>query len=292
MRLYETTELDVRYDHDMFVPLTHKDSKVLRTVYTPESNALFPAAIAKLERWIRQYYVHKTRFSLWGEKGEASHKPDGCINAELGRRLRFDVVQDAGAELDIPRIRDASRADIERVCDVFGRWVAGQGGDVDVECQRNPRFRDFLVVDEEVLRSLLALPDETSPLRVAVDSAQKREWRGAGFAFLWIFEPWFIRHSAPYTIETSFCYDHSWVLTRRGWMKIEAEDLDDLWFYRFQRSNKEEEHLASKEQEIDGVKDHWYDSIAYPSGIEHLAAQRAAREDLPDGNMDDSSLSS
>ncbi|KAK8062764.1 hypothetical protein PG997_014861 [Apiospora hydei] len=32
MRLYETTELDVRYDHDMFVPLTHKDSKGVRVL--------------------------------------------------------------------------------------------------------------------------------------------------------------------------------------------------------------------------------------------------------------------
>ncbi|KAK7959302.1 uncharacterized protein PG986_004156 [Apiospora aurea] len=258
---------------------------ILRTVYTPESDALFPAAIAKLKRWIRQYYVHKTRFSPWGgEKGEASHKPDGCINAEIARRLRFDILQDA-EELNIPRIRDAARADIERVCDVFARWVAGRRGDVDVGCQRNPRFRDCLVVDEEVLRSLLALPDETSPLRVAVDSAQKFVWRVAGFAFLWKFEPWFIRHSAPYTVETSFCYEYSRVLTRRGWTKIEAEDLDNLWLYRFQRPNKEEEHLASKEVEIDGVKDYWYDSIAYPSKVELFAAQRAAREGFTEGNI-------
>ncbi|KAK8137099.1 cytochrome P450 [Apiospora sp. TS-2023a] len=32
MRLYETTELDVRYDHDMFLPLTHEDSKGVRVL--------------------------------------------------------------------------------------------------------------------------------------------------------------------------------------------------------------------------------------------------------------------
>jgi len=32
MRLYETTEFDVRYDHDMFVPLTHDDSKGVRVL--------------------------------------------------------------------------------------------------------------------------------------------------------------------------------------------------------------------------------------------------------------------
>ena len=30
MHLFETTEFDVRYDHDMFVPLTHNDSKGVR----------------------------------------------------------------------------------------------------------------------------------------------------------------------------------------------------------------------------------------------------------------------
>jgi hypothetical protein len=30
MRLFETTERDIRYDHDMFVPLTHDDSKGVR----------------------------------------------------------------------------------------------------------------------------------------------------------------------------------------------------------------------------------------------------------------------
>lgn len=32
MRLYETTELDVRYDHDLFVPLTRGDSKGVRVL--------------------------------------------------------------------------------------------------------------------------------------------------------------------------------------------------------------------------------------------------------------------
>lgn len=32
MRLFETTEEDVRYDHDMFVPLTRDESKGVRVV--------------------------------------------------------------------------------------------------------------------------------------------------------------------------------------------------------------------------------------------------------------------
>lgn len=32
MRLYGTTELDVRYDHDMVVPLTREDSKGVRVL--------------------------------------------------------------------------------------------------------------------------------------------------------------------------------------------------------------------------------------------------------------------
>lgn len=30
MHLYETTELDVKYDHDMFIPCTYDDSKGVR----------------------------------------------------------------------------------------------------------------------------------------------------------------------------------------------------------------------------------------------------------------------
>jgi hypothetical protein len=32
MKLFETTEKDVRYDHDMFVPLTHDGSKGVRVI--------------------------------------------------------------------------------------------------------------------------------------------------------------------------------------------------------------------------------------------------------------------
>ncbi|KAK7953156.1 hypothetical protein PG996_014053 [Apiospora saccharicola] len=146
---------------------------ILRTVCTPESDDLFPVVIAKLELWIRQYYVHMSRFPLWGEKGEAQHKPDGCVNEEVGRRLRFDILQNA-RDLDYPPLRHASRQDIEQVCNVFREWAVGFGGDTDLEHQQNPRFCHCLAVDEEALRSLLALSDETPPLRVAVDMAQRR----------------------------------------------------------------------------------------------------------------------
>ena len=60
-------------------------------------------AIAKLELWIRRYHVHMSRFPLWGEKGEAQQISDGCVNEEVGRRLRFDVVQNA-RNLDYPHL--------------------------------------------------------------------------------------------------------------------------------------------------------------------------------------------
>ncbi|KAK8001031.1 hypothetical protein PG991_013253 [Apiospora marii] len=83
----------------------------------------------------------------WGHTREAKHKPDGCLNEDVGRRLRFDAVQNA-KDLDCPYLRPATREDIEQVCNAFP-------------------------VEEEALRSLLALPDKTPPLPVAVDMAQK-----------------------------------------------------------------------------------------------------------------------
>lgn len=32
MRLYETTERDIRYDHDMFIPMTESGSKGVRVI--------------------------------------------------------------------------------------------------------------------------------------------------------------------------------------------------------------------------------------------------------------------
>ncbi|KAK7911780.1 hypothetical protein PG985_014261 [Apiospora marii] len=148
---------------------------ILRTVYTPESDDLFPSAIAKLEKWLRQYYLHIGRFPMWGEQGEADHQKmaDGSINDELGRRFRVELVQDA-QKLNLPHLDRASQEDICSLCDVFDAWVASVGQDPHAECSISPRFCDCLAVDEEALRSLAAHPDEPPWLHVCATSEEKR----------------------------------------------------------------------------------------------------------------------
>lgn len=149
--------------------------QVLRTVYTPESDELFPSALAKLDIWVRQYHLHINRFPMWGERGQAEHEKlsNGSINDELGRRFRVELVQDE-KRLNMPHLNRASQEDVRSLCDVFDDWVASVGQDPHAEYSLSPRFCDCLVVDEEALRSLAALPDETLKLYVAADSEEKR----------------------------------------------------------------------------------------------------------------------
>lgn len=49
-------------------------------------------------------------------------------------------------------------------------------------------------------------------------------------------------------------------LSRRGWIKIEAENVDDLWHEKLRRWDKSDE-VACSEQEIDGCKDYWYELL-------------------------------
>ncbi|KAK8036729.1 hypothetical protein PG994_015226 [Apiospora phragmitis] len=150
---------------------------ILRTVYTPESNDLFPAAIAKLEVWMRKYHLHINRFPMWGEIGEAKHrnKANGSINDELGRRFRVELLEDKD-RMDLPHLNRASHDDIGSLCDVFDTWVASVGQDHprDETTSISPRFCDCLVVDEEALRSLAALSEDPPQLHVAADCATKQ----------------------------------------------------------------------------------------------------------------------
>jgi hypothetical protein len=60
---------------------------VLRTVYTPESDALFPVALARLTSYV-QWWCRYLRF------GEESGVRFADTNEEVSRRLYFDVVED------------------------------------------------------------------------------------------------------------------------------------------------------------------------------------------------------
>lgn len=142
-------------------------SRVLRTIYSEESNELWPVALAKLERWVTQYFVHETRLAV-------PRFTDGSVNEEMGRRFVLETLQDPQSEpLQIPDMSKASRAEILALADIFDAWYYDVvGGNQDAR-RFNPRFWDFLVIDEAALRSLIKLPDELPP----TDPAPREERR-------------------------------------------------------------------------------------------------------------------
>ncbi|KAK7959257.1 uncharacterized protein PG986_004111 [Apiospora aurea] len=199
---------------------------ILRTVYTPESDALLPSVLAKLERWMSQYHLHINRFPFWGELGEAKHKKrsNGSINDELGRRFRIELVQDE-KKLNMPHLQNASQLDICSLCDVFDVWVASVGQDPHAQYPLSPRFCDCLVIDEDSLRMLLEIPDEPPTLHVAADS-EKRGMRCCGYEFFWLLDTRAVRNFAQNPDKSP---------TYRGWMKVEVSMIINSWFDKCSR---------------------------------------------------------
>jgi hypothetical protein len=65
--------------------------------------------------------------------------------------------------------------------------VVAKGEDSDDSC--NPRFPDRVIINDESMRSLLALPDETPPLRGFGDrkeTAASMDWGLSEDAFVWL----------------------------------------------------------------------------------------------------------
>ncbi|KAK7413366.1 hypothetical protein QQX98_007743 [Neonectria punicea] len=110
---------------------------VFRTVYTEESDRLFPIAVEKLQKWLTQYHFHSRRFPLWGERGEARQKTNGSVNVEVARRFRMEIIEDK--TLDMTNLRNATTEDIKLLCSQFCSWVTSVGGDPECDdCSTNP----------------------------------------------------------------------------------------------------------------------------------------------------------
>ncbi|KAK3296336.1 uncharacterized protein B0H64DRAFT_374434 [Chaetomium fimeti] len=168
---------------------------ILRTVYTPESDALFPIAMRRLDAWAR-YSPHQGRFPKYGQAYESKAVTDGEPNEELAKRFYCDMIEDKDRLAGI----QSDAEGFAKLRDYFREWLVSVGVQPDLplnhddddndddndddpdlgpalepnESHDDPRFRSVLVVDEECLRSLIEeLPDETPPLRTAVD---REEW--------------------------------------------------------------------------------------------------------------------
>lgn len=123
---------------------------------------MWQQVLEKMKRWVTQYLVHVGRL--------ASNKPDASVTEEMARRFAVDVVEDRDGYSEAlrchPDLEGASQEDIKSLVEIFETWRADTLGDVDMENlgRYNPRFCDFLVIDEGSLRSLAALPEETPHL--------------------------------------------------------------------------------------------------------------------------------
>ncbi|KAK1761701.1 hypothetical protein QBC33DRAFT_582207 [Phialemonium atrogriseum] len=206
---------------------------ILRTVYTKESDALFPIAIGKLP-----------------SKMATDQKSNGSVNEELGRRFRVEVVEDKD-KLNLPNLDDATFEDIKAFRRYFDQWVVALGEDPSTaEYSTSPRLCDFLLVDSASLRSLAALPDRTPPLCLAVDFAEKQGWQKDGSAHVWLVD---CRAVGRYD-------EGNRSPERRGWMKLDTCNIQDCWLIRASRLDREDWMLGCAERP-EGSGNYWYDDF-------------------------------
>jgi hypothetical protein len=117
-------------------------------------------------------------YGTWGYTGKS------LCNDELWRRFSLDIIADKD---NLSSESDHPAAEITKLRNYFREWVISKGADPSEDA--NPRFWDCLIINEASMRSRLELPDETPPLRVAVDNEEKMPWRGAGSCgFVWILD--------------------------------------------------------------------------------------------------------
>lgn len=111
----------------------------------------------KLQRWVTQYFIHENRL-IHGNT-------DTSVNDELGRRFILEVIEDReSGKLDFPDLTKATQNDIKSLTASFEDQARMTIGDIKFDPSDNPRFCDYLIIDDDSLRSLAELPDETPPI--------------------------------------------------------------------------------------------------------------------------------
>ena len=144
---------------------------VLRIVYTPESDTMFPIAMERLRTWVK-YFLYQERMPHY-PPFPAGPMANVALNDELWSRFHLDVVEDKD-KLDMEG--PLTEASFHTLRDYFRKWVAGLGQDPDeayIEGYGNSRFCDPIIIDAEALATLCGLPEETPPNRPPVD---REEW--------------------------------------------------------------------------------------------------------------------
>lgn len=173
-----------------------------------------------------------------------ANKPDMTVNNELGRRSVLEVVESKELEaLQLPDLAKATQDDIKSLTGIFDAWLLRAVGDDLARPNCNPRFVDFIVVDEDSLRSLAALPEETIPLGPVTRQERRvsrQSQRGLPYqtdqicqaqmdlydeAYLWLVDSQAVRRYKG--IDDAENYN--------GLMRLQASDIPDAWFERAPR---------------------------------------------------------
>jgi hypothetical protein len=127
---------------------------IYRTVYTPESDELFPKALAKLDAYVHiEIMADLYRDSL---KEHSSSKPsfDPKPNQQIAERYENVILEDKAKY---------EGASMDQIREYFKQWVKDQGGHIG----QTPKFHICLVIDEVAMRAL-------------VDASEPRSWRQSG----------------------------------------------------------------------------------------------------------------
>ncbi|KAF3025527.1 hypothetical protein E8E14_009203 [Neopestalotiopsis sp. 37M] len=216
---------------------------VLRTTYSEESDRLWPIAMAKLRLWVVDYFIYSGCIIY--------NKPDMTVNTELGRRFVLEVVENEELEaLKLADLSKATRDDIESLTGIFDAWLVQTVKDDDVNLNCNPRFTDFLVVDENALRSLAALPEETIPL-VHVSIKERMAQRSIyGGAYLWLVDSRAVKRYEGIDDEENY----------NGLMKLEALQIPYAWFGEITHRREDESWIFARREIPEGSGDMWFQS--------------------------------
>lgn len=240
---------------------------VLRTVYTPGSDALVALALDRLKRYVH-FWCHHDRFPAFGARCEERRCDFAEPNDELFRRFYLEVVEDreglahldgVSGDLDGDE-RFAALGDYFRRRVVAGEGEGEEGGvavaDTGDRPEENPRYCVCLVLDSESAASLARLPERPPPLRCAADLGEKREFLGASAGgWVWILEADFTARDPDEEDEKDY-YDPD--DTYRGWMRAEVNEIMDSWFSRVQREKAPCFWHKEREQ---GSGIYWYADI-------------------------------
>lgn len=120
---------------------------IYRTVYTPESDAMFPKVLDRIREYVER--IVYADIKMWRKKHPCEDPLDPTPNDELMKRYQNDVIEDPALD----------GADMDLIGSQFDKWVTDHM-DTERRGQCNTRFQACLVIDEQVLEDISRIPDD------------------------------------------------------------------------------------------------------------------------------------